>query len=111
MFTAKFSRIILTPRNLDLYRHTGNKITPTGTTAQHIVIDVFFNFKDYDERLHQRESSCSFIIIADKLLKFVSCIAFIISLAEFVCSYSALSNGLEIGLIYRASSSSMSEKR
>jgi hypothetical protein len=103
MFTAKCSRIILTPRNLDLYRHTRNKITATAMTAQHIVINVFSNFEDQEERLHQRDSSCSFIIIAYKLLEFVSCIAFIISLTEFVCSYSALSNGLETGLMYRTS--------
>jgi hypothetical protein len=75
------------------------KITPTATTAQHIVINVFSNFEDQEERLHQRDS-CSFMIMADKLLEFVSCIAFIISLTEFVCSYSALSNGLDTGLIY-----------
>jgi hypothetical protein len=76
------------------------KITHTATTAQHIVINVFSNFEDQEERFHQRDSSCSFIIIADKLLEFVSCIAFIISLTEFVCSYSGLSNGLDTGLIY-----------
>ena len=48
--------------------------------------------------------------MADKLFELVSCIALIISLTEFFCSYSALLNGLEIGLMYRASSSSMSEK-
>ena len=71
------------------------KIIPTATITQHIVINVFSNLEDQEERLHQRDSSCSFIIIADKLFEFVLCIAFIISLTEFVCSYSGLLNGLD----------------
>ena len=75
------------------------KIIPTATITQHIVINVFSNLEDQEERLHQRDPSLSFMIIADKLLEFVSCIAFIISLTEFICSYSALSNRLDTGLI------------
>jgi hypothetical protein len=65
--------------------------------AQHFVIDVFFNFEDQEERLHQRDSSCSFIIIADKLLEFVSCIAFIISLTEFVSRIQLFQMGWKLG--------------
>ena len=97
-FTAKCSRIACTPLSCDLYFHKRSRIMASPLPAAQTIIKAVCNFADHACRLHHRESSCSLTNMADILREFYSWIALIISLTELTCSYSALSNGFDVGI-------------